>query len=905
MKAHIFSCLAIICAGGVCIGQPTPEISTGKDLQAYYSTGKAPPWNAEVKNLSSDKPVERDKAANYLVALLDQAQADERSGNAPWRATPFWGGGAENPAQDLRGQIVKELSKAPASIASLSVIRWYLDREHVPLYQAIAMTALGKVDGKEADGLRLRILQPAHENSVVLRWALEQFGKRKTDLPDGLLKELCQHYRPSIRAAARKINSDRGGPDPGAFDNARAIQRPEVVALVTAVGALLDQTAATDAEFVKVTTEWTSGEETNTETTIGWLVKNDSDSWIVLTPFGHRENFAKEKKIKRRDGESTIKSRWEKLPIADEVNRVAALRGKGDPEFALSERGALTGQFEGHTASVSEVVLAHWLYTAKQFDLSAQLFLPALDTFYMDRHLVDMMRHRMSEAAGYRMLVAFAGDRDFAETQRLANALVQRYPGTRFHDHAVKLSKEMPKRGDDFKKLKLPTPEEWATLKKKLSRAEQITYLAERIRLLNCFQYSQPGGYSLTETQYAEPCGLSDNAAWGLYQGKTKVINPYLELVGGKELVFPHDDTKKPSKGMELTVADIPRLAPFLREDWHLLCVSFWRDFSADRHLGTTRPLFASIIDDLAKRDLCRVHAMAKMSDVEMEKQIESIVNWANANAGKNERDLLWEALDEQVSAGAYFSDLSMSGNLDELIGLKDKRLGPVLLQYLNDFEKKGVRPNPNAFKIEGLDSNSYELRRLMGYCRAYDPAMFKESVRKLGQHKNLDVRLESGYMLFAGGDIDEGRKILANILENGSPWGLEEYAIPQLVETLLKEGSKESKEAVRLVFKNKRYTEIREGPRVMLVKDCIYVGIGEAYLSYLPLLDIKGDTIGPIGYGKGTVVGELIAAEIIEKLAPNDSEIIRIKKMFPKPADQIAPLKEWLIAKAKVLQVP
>ena len=268
-----------------------------------------------------------------------------------------------------------------------------------------------------------------------------------------------------------------------------------------------------------MTTKQIVDKDTRTSTTLGWLVKNDGDSWVVLTPFGHRETFYKEKTIKGRRGEWTTRSSWEKSPIADEVKRVVELRKKGDPDFELSERGGLTGQFQGRGAGVYEVTLAHWLYTAKQFDLSARSCLLALDSVYMDHHLVDMMRHRVGEAMGYKMLVAFAGDRDFAETKRLADALVQRYPETRFHDMAVQFGKEMPSRNDDFKKLKLPTPEEWAALKKKLGRAEQIGYLAERMRLLNCFQQGQPGGYSITEKQFAEPCGLSRNAAWGLDMG--------------------------------------------------------------------------------------------------------------------------------------------------------------------------------------------------------------------------------------------------------------------------------------------------------------------------------------------------------------------------------------------------
>ena len=77
-----------------------------------------------------------------------------------------------------------------------------------------------------------------------------------------------------------------------------------------------------------------------------------------------------------------------------------------------------------------------------------------------------------------------------------------------------------------------------------LSRAEQIDYLCGRLRLLNCFQLGQPGGWVPGETQYAEPCGLSDDAAWGLRHGKTEVINPYSELTGRKGSLARTDDNR-------------------------------------------------------------------------------------------------------------------------------------------------------------------------------------------------------------------------------------------------------------------------------------------------------------------------------------------------------------------------
>src|SRR5262245_6187703 len=72
---------------------------------------------------------------------------------------------------------------------------------------------------------------------------------------------------------------------------------------------------------------------------------------------------------------------------------------------------------------------------------------------------------------GYQMLIAFAGERDYAKAEKLAKMIPQNDP---LHPFAVRLAQQLPKRGDDFVKLKLPTPAEWSNLKKKMSRVEQI-----------------------------------------------------------------------------------------------------------------------------------------------------------------------------------------------------------------------------------------------------------------------------------------------------------------------------------------------------------------------------------------------------------------------------------------------
>jgi hypothetical protein len=50
--------------------------------------------------------------------------------------------------------------------------------------------------------------------------------------------------------------------------------------------------------------------------------------------------------------------------------------------------------------------------------------------------------------------------------------------------------------------------------------------LCTRLRLMNCYQNMQPGDVDFLSLQYAEPCGLNEDAAWGGRLGKTQVINP-------------------------------------------------------------------------------------------------------------------------------------------------------------------------------------------------------------------------------------------------------------------------------------------------------------------------------------------------------------------------------------------
>jgi hypothetical protein len=596
---------------------PAAEVSA--ELERYYQNGKnEPAWKPALQRLAAGDDDQRRQSARYLRELLARSLKDERSGKAPWRATPFWGAGPENPARLLRRRIAAELGKAKLSAAALPVLRWYLDEEPAPRSEADVMAALARITGPEADELRIGLAGRPHDRSLVVVMALQQLRKSKADLPADRLAALCRHHRTHIRLAAQQLNRQRGGLEPAPFDPVAALRSPPLRELMKRIAALVVETPPAGAPLVEVTIG--PGGDRRSVTVQGWLLKEEGDAYDVFTTFGRRRTY------------SSRLTHRERLAIEDLVRQVEALRKEGDPKYELSERGGLTGQFQGHGAGLVEGVLAHWLDTTKREALAARILLPALDSLDRDEDLVLMMRDWLGRAHGQRMLVAFVGERDYAEAERLARLVAERFPQTRFHHYARRLAEELPRRRDDFDELRLPTPGEWAELKRKLSRTEQIDYLCRRMRLLNCFQTSQPGGISYTQPQYAEPRGLSENASWGSGWGKTEVINPVVELLG--------DDKasrwwwQEPG-GLGLTVADIPRLAGYLRDDWLVLAVSFWRDFHPGRTLHQTRDVFAYLINRVAGQDLCKPRELERMTKHQREQHIQGLIAWAEENKGE------------------------------------------------------------------------------------------------------------------------------------------------------------------------------------------------------------------------------------------------------------------------------
>lgn len=655
-----------------------------RDLQAYYRNEGVPKYEAAIRKLASADPREQSAACAYLVSLLAQAQQDEQSGKAPWQATPFWGAGPMNPARALRRGICGDLTRAEPVDAALPVYLWFLDHGDIPSLQERIVALLAKLHTEQVNALLLEFAQRPHPNAVVLAESLSQIASRKLPLPAKALAPLCQHHRASVRTPARLANDKLGFPKAPPFDPTEAVQREPIPSLMRQVSALLLVSAPPDAPFVLITDwrirvgrltallagcaiaaavslvlarrlrrlwkraitvllvaisllclaamVWLSWNRADLPFlnsrcgpaaaadvrrfrdpvgTRGWLLEETADEYVVLTPHGERLSFRKDpsadllgRTVSRRECRTT--------PIEEEVQRVAGLRKEHDPWFRLSRRGSLTGQFEGHGAGLYEALLGSWLYSSQRYEQAAEILLPALDTFYRDQGLVDLVRNRLGHTYGHWMLAAFAGDRDYDRTLELAKVLTERFQRTAFYEYARDLQVQIPKRRNDFRTLTLPTPAEWARIKETMARCEQIDFLCERMRLLNCFQYSQPGSVELCETQYQEPQGMSFDASWSGSPGGTEVINPPNELIS-----------------LPLGAADVAVLAPYLREDWYILAVEYWRDFHPSRALLRTRRVFCWIINKAAGTELCKARELESMTQEELAENIRKTIAWA------------------------------------------------------------------------------------------------------------------------------------------------------------------------------------------------------------------------------------------------------------------------------------
>ena len=124
-------------------------------------------------------------------------------------------------------------------------------------------------------------------------------------------------------------------------------------------------------------------------------------------------------------------------------------------------------------------------------------------------------------------------------------------------------------------------------IKPKLDRRQRIAYLAARLRLLNCFQWSAPGDVDYRDRQLARPGrDLAES------QMLERLINPYREKP--PEVINPYVELR----AMDIQAAELPALEPFLADDNYMPIYGYWRMWHPQRTLYQVHEIVSELVAD-------------------------------------------------------------------------------------------------------------------------------------------------------------------------------------------------------------------------------------------------------------------------------------------------------------------
>jgi hypothetical protein len=698
----------------------------------YKDEKKVPPYEDALAQLVATDEAVRRRAGEYLLALFKQSKADESNGRTSWSGLPGFGQLPDCTATAFREHLAEDFGAQARGVEALPAALWLIDEERVPKNQAAGICALRAVKDPASAAVFARLLAQPHPNADVTVGVLEEIAARRLDGYAADIKRLAGHYRASVREAARDAATHLGIRDIPAYDPEKAFT-PWLIDQIKAIRQMVRDEIPASARwmhFVQTYPETVIDGQPYTRTFDGWLLSEDAEKYNLVDWFGRPLRLEK----KNMKASPRV--------LADEPAVFTAARNKDDrwgALDALSSSGGFTGQFESDAISLPETLVAAWAYERGDLKTAAATLFPRLDSMPDDRWMVEIPRDLLGRFYQQEMLDAFSHDRDYPAAISWAEHLSKSFfDGYAYQERAKELAAQLAKRKEDFKTFVLPTFAEWAEKKKGLGRAEQIRFLAERLRLLNCIQMSQPGEVRYEDEQSQKPRVLV--RGWPTAEVTDPVVNPFNEL-----------------KAMKLTVEDLRILAPFLADDNFMPTYSFWRDFHPARTLHRANWAMGKLLNSVAQRDLAELYVYEGLDADGRKSHLSRILAWCAANKDKTRDELLLATLADDASTWmeqAYAAqELAAEHNLKAL---------PLLIKQVEDIPDKA----------EILVECCYEL----------DASKVVPEARRWVKSPDEGVRFWAAIILLAHGDTAklEGLDILRPILENkGSELWLENAIDP------------------------------------------------------------------------------------------------------------------------------
>jgi hypothetical protein len=180
------------------------------------------------------------------------------------------------------------------------------------------------------------------------------------------------------------------------------------------------------------------------------------------------------------------------------------------------------------------------------------------------------------------MLVAYSLERNYEKAISYGSHLTfYDFNKFRYVYTANALTDQLKERQDDFKTFCLPDPETWKQLKNNMTRKEQIIYLIERLRLLNCIKWANQDDLDFADSQISVSHDSIDRDTTNYYWQKWykyRVINPYNEILA-----------------MNPEINEIEIFLPYLLDTSYIPTYNYFREFWSERDLYR----FNWVIEDL------------------------------------------------------------------------------------------------------------------------------------------------------------------------------------------------------------------------------------------------------------------------------------------------------------------
>jgi hypothetical protein len=692
----------------------------------YQGRANAPDYSGPLDSLISGAPAVSREAGEYLLALYQQSLADERNGRAEWRVTPYFNGGPESQARAFRLGLAKAIGGQSEGPNVIPILEWAFSHEPLSNHLRLLAEALPRLPMPDATDFLRHLLARPHLDRSVLMGALGAARRARAVALRPEVAALCANYRHSVRDSAQSVARSLGVRNPAGFDAGHAFDL-EIDRVLRDVGQRLRPTVPADARWCIVIST-PSVRAAAPDTVHGWLVSEDAATRRIVDGSGVLV------RVTRATSHVDVES------LGDYAHRLIRVRAR-DPE-SLSREGSLTAQFEPEDVSLVEANVAAWCYLKGERVAAANLLFPRVDAMGSLSDFEAAVRELAGHQAHLSMLAAFSYDRDYptaiAWGDHLSKAV---FDGYESQDRGRELAGQLRTRRTDFHEFALPDSVSWVALRRRLTRAEQIRYLAEHLRLLNCFQWGQPGGVSLEEPQYAE--ASHQRAPFDEVENQSaRLINPLVEL--GE---------------LELTIRDIPALLPFLADRSFLPTFGFWRDFHPDRHLYRVCDLVQGEVNGIARQPLVDASYYATLADTARATYVARARAWCGAHAERSETELDLETLATTTVQNLFWA----TG--DNLAKRGEPGATPIILRRMDEFPSIRSYVTTQLRMLHAADAVP---RARIWVARPFDGVPVDQQGGAFRQLSSDRIRFEAGLLLLqhAAPGTHEGWSTLLSLLE-------------------------------------------------------------------------------------------------------------------------------------------